>query len=81
MISTASSVPSASRPLELNLKREQNPRYGHHNGLILCLQRPMHGALLEGTYESFGADNDLHIVGLVGANEFLVTRATAFCAD
>jgi hypothetical protein len=33
----------------------------------------MHGALLEGTYESFGADNDLHIVGLVGANEFLVT--------
>jgi hypothetical protein len=28
------SAPSASKPLEVNLKREQNPRYRHRNGLI-----------------------------------------------
>src|SRR6266851_5931132 len=34
-ISIPSSEPSASKPRDFNLKREQNPRYRQHNGLIL----------------------------------------------
>src|SRR6266403_5827147 len=32
-ISTRSSTPSASKPRDSTLKREQNPRYRHDNGL------------------------------------------------
>lgn len=35
-ISTPSSEPSASKPRDFTLKREQNSRYGLHNGLTLA---------------------------------------------
>ena len=35
MISMRSSAPSASKPHDNRAKREQNPRYGHYNGLNL----------------------------------------------
>jgi hypothetical protein len=35
MISMPSFAPSASKPRDNGAKREQNPRYGHYNGLSL----------------------------------------------
>ena len=39
MISMLSSAPSASKPHDKGVKREQNPRYSHYNGLMFYRTR------------------------------------------